>query len=126
MPAPADRRPEKLQAVLSSARVGLSPFVRALGLGVGAIGNARLFRCHFPGDGTVLVAPLDGETKAELDVLVVMEQSAWQTLAACEQKDAPRIIYELTPNITGHLPTFIRHLHAVVNVVKLAAPVLAE
>ena len=46
-------------------------------------------------------------------------------LAACAPADVPRVIFELEPNITGHLPTFIRHLHTVVDAMKLAATALA-
>lgn len=100
----------------------------ATGLAVGGLLACLFaeFHCRFEANGKVNVV-LVGSTPAGDDpvALVVMKQSEWRTLAACAPADVPRVIFELEPNITGHLPTFIRHLHTVVDAMKLAATALA-
>lgn len=126
MPKPTNSIPTQLQTALTSVRVGLTPFEGVIGFGVRDKSGTAVYYCRFQPDGKVEVVQRD-EDAADVDpvVVVVMKQSQWQQLAACEKADAPRIIHEVGPKITGHLPSFIRHLHAVVDAIKLAAPVLS-
>src|SRR5437588_510709 len=118
MPTPKRSVSSELQTALSSTQPGLTPFTGVISFGVGEDKKpAQVFHCRFESGGKVkVVLQASGASKDDPVVLVVMKQSDWKKLAECAQTDAPKTIFELEPNITGHLPTFIRHLHTVVGV----------
>jgi len=118
--------PATVQAALVANPLGPTPITGVVGFAVGETGEALpVYVCDFRPDGVdvTLRASSDGGDPPAL--LISLTREGWGRLASAAPADTPRVINDLSPSISGHLPFFIRHLHSVVGAMVAVAPVLS-